>query len=602
MNPVGVIDLLSFLTILVAVIILWNGWKCALRRDIKLLFAGLLIFILSYNLCLFLEWSGITKALDTLEDFIGTLVLMLWAFVLYAFLQEMTVRDLHQSAEHLRVEVIERKRAEQLIQDARTYAESIVETMREPLLVLDANLRVISANRSFYRTFGVAAEEAKGQFIYELGNRYWDIPKLRELLEEILPKNTSFENFEVEYDLPTIGRRAMLLNARRIYREGNKTQMILLAIEDITERKRAEEALRESKQRLELALRGADLGLWDWNVQTGELIFDQRWANMLGYSLEEIEPHIRTWKKFVHPDDMPGVMEVLNAHLAGKTPFYETEYRLLTKSGEWKWILGRGRLLEWDKDGKPLRVAGTHLDITERKKVEKMQRLVQLGKLVANIAHEVNNPLMIISGRAQFSLMEEVESEEIKKNLQIIFEQTQRAKDIIQRSLRFSKPTKGELKQVDINRSIEEVTGIIEHQFKLGGVKIKRNYAQNLPFVSIDEKQIQEVFMNILTNAYDAISGEGIIEITISCEKDFLRIDFKDTGKGMSKEIIDKIFDPFFTTKEKGTGLGLSVCYGIIKAHNGELKFQSLPGQGTTATILLPIKETKHNVYDFSSG
>jgi PAS domain S-box-containing protein len=348
---------------------------------------------------------------------------------------------------------------------------------------------------------------------------------------------------------------------------------------DIAERKRAEEALHESKQRLELALRGADLGLWDWNVQTGELIFDQRWANMLGYSLEEIEPHIRTWEKLVHPDDMPGVMEVLNAHLAGKTPFYETEYRLLTKSGEWKWILGRGRLVEWDKDGKPLRAAGTHLDITERKKVERMQRLVQLGRLVANIAHEVNNPLMIISGRAQLSLMEEVESEEIKKNLQIIFEQTQRAKDIIQRFLRFSKPAKGELKQVDINRSIEEITGIIEHQFKLGGVKIKRNYAQNLPFVSIDEKQIQEVFMNILTNAYDAISGEGIIEITISCEKDFLRIDFKDTGKGMSKEIIDKIFDPFFTTKEKGTGLGLSVCYGIIKAHNGELKFQSLPGQ-----------------------
>jgi len=139
------------------------------------------------------------------------------------------------------------KRAEQ---ETREYAESIVETVREGLLVLDADLRVISANRSFYETFKVKPGETEGQFLYDLGNRGWDIPKLRELLEEILPTDTTFDNFEVEHEFKTIGRRVMHLNARRIYRKTNETHLILLAIEDVTERKSAEEALRKSSEEL----------------------------------------------------------------------------------------------------------------------------------------------------------------------------------------------------------------------------------------------------------------------------------------------------------------------------------------------------------------
>ena len=131
-------------------------------------------------------------------------------------------------------------------EEARRYAESIVETIRESLLVLSPDLKIISANRAFYKTFEVTPEETVGQYLYNLGNRQWDIPKLRQLLEEILPQNTKFENFEVEHEFQTIGRRVMLLNARRIYREEKRTQMILLAIEDITKRKEAEEALRKA--------------------------------------------------------------------------------------------------------------------------------------------------------------------------------------------------------------------------------------------------------------------------------------------------------------------------------------------------------------------
>jgi len=147
----------------------------------------------------------------------------------------------------LEAQEAENKRAEQ---ETRAYAESIVETVREGLVVLDANLRVISANRSFYETFKVKPGETEGQLLYDLGNRQWDIPKLRELLEEILPTDTAFDNFEVEHEFKIIGRRVMHLNARRIYREIDETHLILLAIEDATEGKRAQQALRQSSEKL----------------------------------------------------------------------------------------------------------------------------------------------------------------------------------------------------------------------------------------------------------------------------------------------------------------------------------------------------------------
>ena len=134
------------------------------------------------------------------------------------------------------------------IQDALGYTKSIINTVREPLIILYEDLSVALANRSFYQIFKVKLEETEGQHIYDLGNRQWDIPKLRELLEDILPKTTSFDNFEVEHDFPDIGKRIMLLNACRIYLDANRTKVIILTIEDITERKKIEELLEKIRE------------------------------------------------------------------------------------------------------------------------------------------------------------------------------------------------------------------------------------------------------------------------------------------------------------------------------------------------------------------
>ena len=140
------------------------------------------------------------------------------------------------------------------IQDALEYTKNIINIVREPLIILYEDLSVALANRSFYQAFKVKPGETEGQLIYDLGNRQWDIPKLQELLEDILPKTTSFDNFEVEHDFPDIGKRVMLLNACRIYLEANRTKLIILAIEDITERKEIE-GLREKIRKLEAQLK-----------------------------------------------------------------------------------------------------------------------------------------------------------------------------------------------------------------------------------------------------------------------------------------------------------------------------------------------------------
>jgi PAS domain S-box-containing protein len=230
-------------------------------------------------------------------------------------------------------------------------------------------------------------------------------------------------------------------------------------------------------------------------------------------------------------------------------------------------------------------------DVTSRKDLEKKQRLAQLGKLVADMAHEVNNPLMIISGRSQLSLMEEINNQEVKDNLKIIIDECQRAKEIIQRLLRFARPMPVETRKIDIHASLDAVINLLEHQYSLSGVTFIRSYDNTTPLVTVDDRQMQEVFMNLFNNAREAMPGGGTITIRTFLKDNFCVLEIRDTGAGMSTEVKQRLFEPFFTTKEKGTGLGLSVCYGILRSYGGSLRFESEIPKGTIAVITLPVSE-----------
>jgi signal transduction histidine kinase len=216
------------------------------------------------------------------------------------------------------------------------------------------------------------------------------------------------------------------------------------------------------------------------------------------------------------------------------------------------------------------------------------QRLAELGKLASDMAHEVNNQIAVIATRAAVAKMRKNAPGEVDKDLSVITSQCEQVKDIVKRLLMFSKPSRGDFRPQNPADGLQLVIQLLEDQFRKHNVSITTRIEPGLPPVRMDEKQMQEVYMNLLRNAFEAMPDGGGITVTAAPDGDTVRIDFADQGTGISEADMARVFDPFFTTKENGTGLGLSVCYGIVQAHKGDLKYKSRTGQGTTATLILP--------------
>ncbi len=355
-------------------------------------------------------------------------------------------------------------------------------------------------------------------------------------------------------------------------------------VRDITERKKLEEALKESEEKFRTFMETAS-DLMYITSKYGELKYvNQTMASALGYTVQE----------------MQGGMHITDIMEDKTKEAFKGQHRQLVTNGEvmyepvWETKNRRkiyGEVKEssiYDMQGRFAGSRGVFRDITERKKIEEAQRLAQLGKLAADVAHEVNNPVTVISARAQLYLRDEKVDEKIKKNLEIIVQQCEQAQSIVHRLLKFSKPSRGEIKEIDINDTIKSVINLVEPHFRGSAVRLATELMPSPSRVKADEKHMQEVFMNLLRNAAEAMPDGGTVTVKTSLDGDNVRIDFIDTGSGIAEEDLKRIFDPFFTTKENGTGLGLSVCYGILKSHGGDLKYKSRPGEGTTATVLLP--------------
>ncbi len=262
------------------------------------------------------------------------------------------------------------RQAQRAVQEAKEFAERIIATIREPLVVLDADMRVISANRAFYKTFQVSPEETEGRLIFNLGNRQWDIPQLRELLENILPQNTSFENFEVSHDFPHLGNRTMLLNARRIYREANKTQLILMAIEDITERKRAEEALRASEEKYRVIVENSHAGILIVGEDYKFSYVNKMLCQILGRNPEDILGH--DFREFLDEESRGLVADRYIRRQRGEEVPSRYEFNIVRKDGEKRRVEISSAIVV-DSRGKVKTVAQI-LDITERKRAEEALR------------------------------------------------------------------------------------------------------------------------------------------------------------------------------------------------------------------------------------
>jgi PAS domain S-box-containing protein len=280
----------------------------------------------------------------------------------------------------LAFDITKRKQMEKALQESEATARSLVNAPTDVATLIDTEGIILDANETMADRVNTPVDELIGMCVWDLLPP--DVADYRKAhLERVIQSGESirFEDSRANrwYD-------SVIYPIRDAQKEITKVAIIA---RDITERKRAKEALRESEARLALVIKGAGLGMWDWNIQTGDIVLNKRWADMLGYTLDEIEPTIDTWKSLIHPDDLPAVMEALNAHLEGQTPIYQTEHRLRKKSGAWKWVLDTGKVMAYDEQGHPLRATGTHQDITERKQTEQaLKRRTESLKAINDLA------------------------------------------------------------------------------------------------------------------------------------------------------------------------------------------------------------------------
>ncbi len=254
--------------------------------------------------------------------------------------------------------------------DALAYAENIIATLREPFVVLDQSLRVRTANTAFYRGFHVSKEETEGHFVYDLGNGQWNIPQLKTLLNEVLNNTPAVEGFEVEHEFPTIGQRHMLLNARRFPPESDVPQLVLLAIEDNTDHRRAEEKLRKTEQRQRIVLDLMPQKIFTATPNGDVDYFNPQWTEFTGMSFEEIKGW--GWKQFIHHDDVEETVRNWEHSVATGESFVQ-EHRFRHADGEYRWHVSRALPMR-DGAGSILMWVGSNTDIHDIKLTEVAMR------------------------------------------------------------------------------------------------------------------------------------------------------------------------------------------------------------------------------------
>ena len=223
------------------------------------------------------------------------------------------------------------------------------------------------------------------------------------------------------------------------------------------------------------------------------------------------------------------------------------------------------------------------------------EKITSLGLLAAGVAHEVNTPLAVISNYAQMLAKQFEAGDERSGLVDKIVKQTFRAAEIVSSLLNFSRTGTGAFEHSDLNRTLKETMGLLKHQFDGHGIEVVAELDEDLPLVSADAGRLQQVFLNLLLNARDAMPEGGQITIRSRARGNHALVEISDTGIGIPRDNLGKIFDPFFTTKAvgQGTGLGLAVSYGIIKEHHGTIRAESQPGRGTTFILNLPALEAE---------
>jgi PAS domain S-box-containing protein len=357
---------------------------------------------------------------------------------------------------------------------------------------------------------------------------------------------------------------------------------------------------------MELAASAAELGMWMWDI-----VRDQIWITDKGRALFGLAPSEKVdfnrFRNILHPEDRESVLQVLENSLRTGVE-YRSEYRAVLPNGQIRWIAGRGHV-EFDGDGQPVRMRGCSVDITRRKEAEletarqrnqmaHLSRVTMLGELSGSIAHELSLPLGAILSNAQAAQRVLANSEadvaDLREILDEIVSEDKRASEVIHHLRQWLK--KGDVQQhsLCINEVVRDVLKLIRSDLINQKVTVNTELAQDLPTVSGDPVQLQQVLLNLVVNGCDAMTSCRIKERRILVRtgiengSNAVIVSITDRGNTIPEERLEQIFEPFFTTKEKGMGLGLSVCRSIITAHRGKLWATNNTDRGATLHFSLP--------------
>ncbi|ABZ93224.1 Sensor histidine kinase and response regulator of a two component complex [Leptospira biflexa serovar Patoc strain 'Patoc 1 (Ames)'] len=373
---------------------------------------------------------------------------------------------------------------------------------------------------------------------------------------------------------------------------------------DISAQKATEEALRESERRWQFALEGSGDGIWDWNAETDQVYFSNQWKAMLGYADSEIGTDISEWEKRVHPDDLNQCLLALEKHYNGETNIYMNEHRMKCKDGSYKWILDRGKVIERNEDGKPLRVIGTHTDITHRKILENdliiarekaENASIAKSNFLANMSHEIRTPLNGVIGFADLLMRTDLNQVQ-RKYMETVHLSALSLLDLINDILDFSKIESGKMElykeRVNIFDLLHQIAEIVKHKAYEKGLELILNISPKVPRnVFVDSLRLRQILLNLIGNALKfTLKGEIQIKLTATPvnqnEFEFL-FEVIDTGIGINKENQNKIFEVFAqadssTTRQfGGTGLGLSISSKLLQLFDSKIELESELNHGS---------------------
>ncbi len=501
-----------------------------------------------------------------------------------------------------------RGQAEDSLRESEEQFRTLVESAPDAIFILMEG-RFAYVNDAAIRLYGATSEEELlGRDIVERIH-----PEYR---AKVLESNRSIK--EERKSIPLMEQKHMKLDGTAFYVEVNSapikyntSESALIFVRDITLRKAAEQGMRDSEERLKLALAAARMGVWEWNVTTNTVIWSSECYDIFG--VKSFGRKIESFTDLVHPEDRDQVwLEIKQAR--EKRTVYRVEFRIIQPDGNVRWLTGLGQF-EYDADGQPLRLVGNTQDITDRKQAEKdqaqaeaqlrqAQKMEALGTLAGGIAHDFNNMLGIIMGFTELAKRESGEGSPVKGKLDEVLKAADRAKELVKQILAFSRRTEQQKMPLQFGIIVKEALRILRASLP-STIEIKTEVLSKAAVLA-DPTQLHQVLLNLCTNAAHAMQDKGgtlEVRLTDVLVKGgtvpsraglkpglYVKLTVRDTGCGVDPAIIDSIFDPFFTTKKQGegTGLGLSVVHGIVENHQGRINVESELGDGTKFTVLIP--------------